>query len=109
MQHGVNINYTRMSPEMKLQILKEMGFGEISPNEHGSNCTSLRGRGLICDCLGGVTTWGAPHDVKKYLGESHEERAEFFARRSAYLNDGEGESPGSWRVHLERTAPRHNS
>jgi len=109
MQHNFNVNYAGLSPEQKLQILKEMGFGEISPNEHGYNCTSRQGRGLICDCLGGVTTWGAPSDVKKYLGETHEERTEFFARRSVYLNHGEGESPGSWRAHLEKTAPRYNT
>jgi hypothetical protein len=109
MQHGVNIDYAGLSPETKLQILKEMGFREISPDEHGSNCLSRQGSGLICDCLGGVTTWGAPSDVKPYLGETHEIRAAFFARRQTYLNEGEGESPGSWRVYLERTAPRYNS
>lgn len=109
MQHGIQIDYAGLSPETKLQILKEMGFREIPPAEHGTNCTSRQGRGLICDCLQGVTTWGAPLDVKAWLGESHEARAEFAARRQLHQNDGIGESPGSWALHLERTAPRYTT
>ena len=109
MQHGININYATLSPQDKLQILEEMGFKEIPPAEHGTNCLSRQGRGLICDCLMGVTTWGAPLDVKRWLGETHEERAEFAAKRQMYLNEGEGESPGSWVYHLEQNAPRHRS
>ncbi|QJD53813.1 hypothetical protein SEA_KELA_253 [Streptomyces phage Kela] len=107
MQHGIQIDYSTLSPETKIQILREMGFKEIPPAEHGTNCLSRQGSGMICDCLMGVTTWGAPLDVKKWLGETHEARSEFAARRHAYLNDGEGESPGSWAVHLEKTAPRY--
>lgn len=109
MQHGVNIDYARLDPETKLQILKEMGFREIPPMEHGTNCTSRQGSGLICDCLQGVTTWGAPSDMKRWLGETQEQRAEFAERRQSYQNDGIGDSPGTWSAHLERTAPRYNS
>lgn len=107
MQHGINIDYASLDNETKLQILKEMGFREIPPMEHGTNCLSRQGSGIICDCIQGVTTWGAPLDMKKWLGETHEERAAFAARRHTYLNDGEGESPGSWAIHLEQNAPRH--
>lgn len=107
MQHGIDINYTGLSPQQKLQILEEMGFKEIPPAEHGANCLSRQGNGLICDCLMGVTTWGAPVDVKKWLGETHEERAEFAAKRQAYLNEGEGRNPGPWWAHLEKNAPRY--
>lgn len=107
MQHGITINYAAMSPADKIKILEEMGFKEIPAPEHGTNCTSRQGRGLICDCLQGVTTWGAPVDVKKWLGETHEERAEFAAKRQPYLNEGDGENPGPWFVHLEKNAPRY--
>lgn len=107
MRHGISIDYAGMTPEEKLQIMKEMGFREIPPAEHGTDCTSRQGRGLICDCLMGVTTWGAPPDVKTYLGETHDRRVEFATKRQAYLNHGEGESPGSWVAHLEATAPRY--
>lgn len=107
MQHGVTINYAGLSPQQKLQILEEMGFKEIQPAEHGSNCLSRQGSGLICDCLQDVTTWGAPVDVKKWLGETHEERTAFAVKRQAYLNEGEGENPGPWWAHLEKSAPRY--
>lgn len=109
MLHGISIDYAGLDPEMKVKILSEMGFKEIPPAEHGTNCTSRQGRGLICDCLQGVTTWGAPLDVKTWLGETHDERAEFAARRQLYQNDGIGESPGSWSNHLEKNAPRYRS
>lgn len=109
MQHNVSINYATLDPETKLRIAKEMGFREVSPAEHGSNCHSRQGSGICCDCIQGVTMWGAPLDVKPYLGETHEQRAEFAARRQLHDNDGIGESPGSWYQHLERTAPRYNS
>lgn len=109
MQHGININYAGLSPQDKLQILTEMGFREIPPSEHGTNCTSRQGRGLVCNCLQGVTTWGAPLDVKGYLGETHDQRVEFAVRRQMHQNEGVGENPGSWMSHLERTAPRYNS
>ncbi len=109
MQHGITINYAGLSPEVKLQIIKEMGFGEIPPAEHGSNCRSREGRGIRCDCLPGVTMWGAPLDVKPYLGETHEQRTEFAAKRQLAENDGEGKHPGSWVTHLENTAPRYTS
>jgi len=109
MQHSFSIDYAGLGPEAKLQILKEMGFREIPPAEHGTDCTSRQGRGLICDCLQGVTTWGAPLDMKRWMGESQEQRAEFAERRQSYQNDGIGNSPGSWAGHLEKTAPRYNS
>lgn len=109
MQHGISINYAGLDPQTKIQILEEMGFKEIPPAEHGTNCLSRQGRGLICDCLQGVTTWGAPPDVKAWLGETHEERAEFAARRQLYLNEGEGQNPGPWWTHLEKNAPRYRS
>jgi hypothetical protein len=106
-KHEFAINYAGLTPQQKLVILEEMGFKEIPPSEHGTNCLSRQGSGMICDCLQGVTTWGAPQDVKKYLGETHEERAKFAARRQLYLNEGEGESPGSWIHHLKKNAPRY--
>jgi hypothetical protein len=109
MQHNFMVNYAGLSPQQKIQIMEEMGFKEIPPAEHGTNCTSRQGRGLICDCLQGVTTWGAPLDVKTWLGETHDERAEFAARRQLYQNDGIGESPGSWSNHLEKNAPRYRN
>lgn len=109
MQHSMNIDYSGLSPEQKLQILTEMGFKEIPPAEHGTNCTSRQGSGLICDCLQGVTTFGVPMDVKAWLGETHDDRAAFSARRQVYLNDGVGENPGTWADHLAKSAPRYNS
>ncbi len=111
MQHGINIDYAGLSPAIKLQIIKEMGFGEISPGEHSSNCTSLWGRGLICDCLPGVTTWGAPFDMKHWLGETQEQRVAFAELRLAYdpNSDTPGVDPSPWYKHLERTAPRYNT
>lgn len=109
MQHNFTVNYAELSPQQKIQILEEMGFKEIPPAEHGTNCTSRQGSGLICDCLQGVTTWGAPLDVKTWLGETHGERAEFAARRQLYLNEGEGQNPGPWWTHLEKNAPRYRS
>jgi len=107
MKHEVGIDYAGLTPQQKILILEEMGFKEIPPPEHGTNCLSRQGSGLICDCLQGVTTWGAPVDVKKYLGETHEERAAFAARRQAYQNEGEGQNPGPWWAHLEKNAPRY--
>jgi hypothetical protein len=106
-KHEFAIDYAGLTPQQKILILEEMGFKEIPPPEHGTNCLSRQGSGMRCDCLQGVTTWGAPLDVKKYLGETHEERAEFAARRQMYLNDGEGENPGPWWAHLEKNAPRN--
>lgn len=109
MRHEVKIDYAGLSPENKILLLKEMGFREIPPPEHGTNCQSRQGRGLRCDCLQGVTTWGAPADVKEWLGETHNERAEFAARRQLHENDGIGENPGSWGSHLVQNAPRYNT
>jgi hypothetical protein len=109
MQHGVTINYAALDPRTKLQILKEMGFQEVGPREHGVDCTSRQGSGLICDCLPGTTSFKATGDVKRFLGETQEARVEYAAKRSEYQNDGIGDSPGSWSSYLERTAPRHNS
>jgi hypothetical protein len=109
MQHNFNVNYAGLTPREKLQILKEMGFQEASPEEHGWTCLSRQGKGIICDCLQGVTMWGAPADVKTFLGETHEQRADFAARRQPYMNEGEGQDPGPWWAHLEKTAPRYNT
>lgn len=103
------INYLAMSPEQKLQILREMGFREDSPLEHGVNCVSRQGSGLICTCWPGTTSFKAPTDVRRYMGETNEARQEFAKKRADYLNDDIGENPGSWFNHLEKTAPRYNS
>lgn len=101
------VNFAGLSPAQKLAILKEMGFKEDGPLEHGVNCTSRQGRGLKCDCLPGTTSFKAPADVKKYLGETMEARQVFAELRSEYENDGIGENPGSWADYLARTAPRY--
>jgi hypothetical protein len=109
MQHGIQIHYSGLSPETKLQILKEMGFRESGPLEHDTECTSRQGSGLICDCLPGTTSWKAPGDVRRHLGEHDEARRDFAEKRQQYQNDGIGDSPGPWYRYLEKTAPRHNS
>lgn len=101
------VDFSSLSPESKLQILKEMGFGEVTPREHAYGCTSLQGSGLRCTCMPPLTTWTAPGDVRRYMGETKAARQEFAEKRWAYLNDGIGDSPGSWVYHLEQTAPRY--
>lgn len=101
------VDFAGLPPEQKLQILKEMGFKEDGPPEHAVNCTSRQGSGLVCDCLPGTTSFKAPADVKKYMGETMEARQKFAELRSEYENDGIGSSPGSWVDYLERTAPRY--
>ena len=105
----LKVDYTNLSAEMKLKILKEMGFREDGPLEHAIDCVSRQGRGLICTCWPGTTSFKAPADVRRYMGEMDERRSLFAAKRQAYENLGEGESPGSWFTYLERTAPRYNS
>jgi hypothetical protein len=104
-----NINFRALSPEQKLQILREMDFIEVAPEEHGSSCPSLRNSGVRCDCLSPTTSWKAPSDVRRYMGETREARQAFDELRSPYLNDGEGESPGLWVDYLEKTAPRYQT
>lgn len=104
-----NVDFSTLDPAQKLHILNEMGFQEAAPLEHAVNCTSRQGSGLRCDCLPGTTSFKAPADVKRYMGETMEARQEFAEKRQEYENDGIGESPGSWTYHLERTAPRYQS
>ena len=101
------VDFKSLDPAQKLQILSEMGFVEASPLEHAVNCTSRQGSGLICDCLPGTTSFKAPADVKKYMGETLEARQEFADQRQEFENDGIGKHPGSWLNHLARTAPRY--
>jgi hypothetical protein len=101
------VDFSTLDPAQKLHILKEMGFREDGPLEHTINCTSRQGSGLRCTCLPGTTSFKAPADVKKYMGETTEARQAFGELREAYFNDGEGENPGSWVDYLTRTAPRY--
>lgn len=102
-------NYLALSPQQKLQVMEAMGFREGSPLEHGVDCVSRQGSGLICTCWPGTTSFKAPGDVRRYMGETNEDRREFAEKRAEYENDGIGENPGSWVDHLAKTAPRYNS
>lgn len=103
------INYLALSPDQKLWVMREMGFREENPLEHGINCGSRQGSGLRCTCLPGTTSFKAPGDVRRYMGETDEARRGFAEKRAEYENDGIGKNPGSWFDHLSETAPRHNS
>lgn len=105
----LKVEYAGLSPEMKLKILKEMGFREDGPLEHAVDCVSRQGSGFICTCWPGTTSFKAPADVKRYMGEDETARQEFARRRQEFQNDGDGENPGPWYAHLERTAPRYNT
>lgn len=102
------IDFAALTPEDKLQILKEMGFGEVTPREHGYGCGSLQGSAFCCTCHPPLSTWTAPFDVRQYMGETKAARKEFAEKRWAHDNEGIGESPGLWVTHLEKTAPRYN-
>lgn len=103
------VDFSALDPAQKLHILKEMGFREDGPLEHAVNCVSRQGSGLRCTCLPGTTSFKAPADVQRYMGETMEARQEFGEKRQAYENDGEGDHPGSWVDYLTRTAPRYQS
>lgn len=103
------INYLALTPAQKIWVMREMGFQEDSPMEHTVNCTSRQGDGLRCTCIPGTTSFKAPNDVRRYMGETNVARIAFAEKRSEYENDGIGENPGSWFDHLEKTAPRYNS
>lgn len=103
------INYLALTPAQKLWVMREMGFREGTPLEHGIDCTSRQGSALRCTCWPGTTSFKAPGDVRRYMGETSEARQAFAEKRSEYENNGIGNSPGSWFDHLEKTAPRHNS
>jgi hypothetical protein len=104
-----SIDYRSLSPEKKLKILEEMGFSENPPDEHASNCPDRQDDAFRCDCIPPTTSFKAPLDVKAYMGESLRARRDFGEKRSAFVNDGDGEDPGLWITHLEKTAPRYNS
>jgi hypothetical protein len=103
------MHLSMLSPEEKLEVLKEMGFRENTPSEHAADCVSRQGSGFICTCEPPVTTWTAPAEVRQYMGEDNDSRRKFAEKRWEYMNNGIGESPGLWVFHLERTAPRHRS
>ncbi|MCP9209605.1 hypothetical protein [Streptomyces cucumeris] len=103
------IDFYNLTPEQKLGILKEMGFREEGPPEHSASCTSRQGTGLVCTCLPGTTSFKAPADVRRYMGETPKAREEFAEKRWTYENDGIGKPPGLWVEHLEKTAPRWNT
>lgn len=93
----LKVDYRAMPPERKLALLEEMGFTRTRA-EHQISCTSIQGSGLICTCLAPPSKWLAPADVRKHLHETHDERAEYTARRSAWEDDGDetGEKPERW-------------
>lgn len=102
------VNFSSLSPAQKIEILKELGFRESTPDEHAPNCTSRQGGGLRCTCIPPTTSWKAPGDVVKFMGETMEARQTFAEKRSTYENDGVGGSPGLWVDYLAKTAPRYN-
>lgn len=93
----LKVDYQSMPPEEKLAILREMGFTRTRA-EHTITCTSIQGSGLICTCIAPTSKWSAPVDVRKHLNETHPERVEYTARRSAWEDDGieSGEKPERW-------------
>lgn len=88
---------TELSAAAKVQALEAMGFLRTR-NSHSPGCTTFQGSGYICTCLAPESTWSAPAEVCRFLGESLAERRAYTQLRNAHENDGGGSPVKSWRI-----------